>query len=249
MRFYKYRLVCPAPPGHFFFDDGALDSCLAVCRRQWDVPHVYTKSWSCCLITTLCQSVCRVGSMDSVAPVKKFFRGLSDFNGYGYSCVTVQRAPCQQHRDISPVKAYHLQPSVTEIAMPVFEALSHVCTGAMLHRMMCIPRCLSMTTPFCEHTPCLCKPLPLWGLDTYPGMAGGMYGVTRTQLVMGLLVAYHSLGIAGKVAGKFHWDDLSSVFTVGDADTFLHPQFFSTVTIESSVGPKRNVRGVYGSCC
>ena len=44
--------------------------------------------------------------------------------------------------------------------------------------------------------------------------------------------------------------NLSSVYMlVGDADTFLHPQFYSTVTIESSVGPKRNVRGVYGSCC
>ena len=64
------------------------------------------------------------------------------------------------------------------------------------------------------------------------------------------MATYHSLGIAGKVAGKFHWDDLSIVFmTVGDADTFLHPQFFSTVTIESSVGPKRKFRGVYGSCC
>ena len=43
--------------------------------------------------------------------------------------------------------------------------------------------------------------------------------------------------------------NLSSVYMlVGDADTFLRPQFYSTVTIESSVG-KRNVRGVYGSCC
>ena len=31
-----------------------------------------------------------------------------------------------------------------------------------------------------------------------------------------------------------HWDDLNSVFmAVGDADTFWHPQFFSTVTFES----------------
>ena len=40
------------------------------------------------------------------------------------------------------------------------------------------------------------------------------------------------------MAWKLQWDDLSSVFmTVGDADTFWHPQFFSTVTFEFEEDP------------
>ena len=54
---------------------------------------------------------------------------------------------------------------------------------------------------------------------------------TTGHLFEEMKATYRSLGIAGKVAGKFHWDDLSSVYmTVGDADTFWHPQFFSTDT-------------------
>ena len=66
------------------------------------------------------------------------------------------------------------------------------------------------------------------------------------QLLEEMMATYHSLGIAGKVAGKFihhpvglptalvemwcgtYQDVLSSVFwTVGDAGTHLHPQFFT----------------------
>ena len=43
---------------------------------------------------------------------------------------------------------------------------------------------------------------------------------TTGDLFEEMMATYHSFGIAGKVVGKFHWDDLSSVYmTVGDADT------------------------------
>ena len=69
---------------------------------------------------------------------------------------------------------------------------------------------------------------------------------TTGQLFEDMMATYHSLGIAGKVAGKFihhpvvlptalvemwcgtYQDVLSSVFwTVGDAGTHRHPQFFT----------------------
>ena len=62
---------------------------------------------------------------------------------------------------------------------------------------------------------------------------------TTGHLLEEMMATYHPLGTAGKVAGKFHWDDLSSVYmTVGDADTFWHPQFFSTVIFESQRSTK-----------
>ena len=76
---------------------------------------------------------------------------------------------------------------------------------------------------------------------------------TTGHLFEEMMATYHSLGIAGKVAGnhpthsgpsdssgrnvvELHQRELSNVFmTVGDADIFWHPQFFSTISFEFEV--------------